>query len=499
LERPRCFAERVLIVDSRRDGFLRQYAEGDYAQFQVAITKLKAEGWIDRVVFAPEAPGEIRELYRRWFGQEHANTHAANGAQLAAMLAGFEACASEHILHVDSDVLVFRKDGKDDYLGELVAVMEQDPSAVTVSLSIACRESQKFTATGPDGPWRTESRAGLVHRTRLLAACPLENPITPEGFILPWHRTLDRSVLRGVGRSYRGASPSTYYMHPPNEFKRSRDAWMLVLDAVERGRIPTEQLGMPELVGNPEPWLGPERNEPFVFLICGRNVAPGRMWRCLDSLLRQARRDWGAIVVDDASNEESTQFLELLCRPHAERITLVKAPVRRGQLANIVLAIRQLCGNPDSVILTLDLDDALLGGHVLKRVAQAYRQGADLTVGSMLRTDKHRNYLVSFTNPRLNRGGNVWQHLRTFRKRLFDQLPDSCLRLDGQYVEMAQDWAYMIPMVELAKLPIWIQEALYLHEPSGVGKGTGSAERDQVIGRLMAENSAFTTPIEGHE
>jgi SAM-dependent methyltransferase len=499
LERPHCFVERVLIVDSRRDGFLRQYAEGDYAQLQLVIVRLQADGWIDRVVIAPEAPGEVRELYRRWFGQEHTNTHAANGAQLAAMLAGFEVCSSELIFHVDSDVMVFRKDGKDDYLGELLAVMDQYPLAVTVSLSIACREPQEFTAAGPSGPWRTESRAGLVHRTRLLAGCPLDNPLTPEGFLLPWHRTVDRSVQRGAARSYRGASPSTYYIHPPNEFKRSRDAWMLVLDAVERGRIPPLQMGMPELVGTLEQWLAPERNEPFIFQICGRNVPPGRMWSCLDSILRQTWRDWGAIIVDDASNEESSQFLELLCQPHAERITLVKAPQRRGQLANMVLAIRQLCGNPDSVILTVDLDDALLGAQVLERVAQAYRAGADLTVGSMLRTDKHRNYPVNFIQPRQNRGGNVWQHLRTFRKPLFDQLPDACLRLDGQYVEVAQDWAYMIPIVELAVRPIWIQEALYLHEPSGVGKGAGSAERDQVIGRLLAENVVLTSNPQGHE
>jgi glycosyltransferase involved in cell wall biosynthesis len=275
---------------------------------------------------------------------------------------------------------------------------------------------------------------------------------------------------------------------------------MLVLDAVERGRIPPEQLGMPELFGNPEPWLGPKRNEPFVFLICGRNVAPGRMWRCLDSLLRQTRRDWGAIVVDDASNEEFSQFLELLCRPHKECITFVQAPQRRGQLANMVLAIHRFCGNPDSVILTLDLDDALLGERVLDRVAQAYSEGADMTVGSMLRTDKHRSYPVNFIRPRNNRGGNVWQHLRTFKKRLFDLLPDACLRLDGQYVEMAQDWAYMIPLVELARHPVWIQEPLYLHEPSGVGKGVaGAVERDRIIGRLLAENIVPISRPQGYE
>src|SRR5206468_3217399 len=135
-----------------------------------------------------------------------------------------------------------------------------------------------------------------------------------------------------------------------------------------------------------------------------------------------------------------------------------RARRRRGLLANLVLAIRSLCGNPNSVILTLDADDALLGNNVLDRVAREYERGADVTVGSLLRTDKHVRYPVNFESPRKNRGGNVWQHLRTFKKRLFDRVPDEDLRLDGQYVPMATDWAFMIPIVERAQNPIHIPE-----------------------------------------
>ena len=73
---------------------------------------------------------------------------------------------------------------------------------------------------------------------------------------------------------------------------------------------------------------------------------------------------------------------------------------------------------------TLDADDALLGDRVLERLAEEYEGGADVTVGSMLRTDKVVEYPVCFDRPRERRGGNVWQHLRSLRKRLFDAIPD---------------------------------------------------------------------------
>jgi len=84
----------------------------------------------------------------------------------------------------------------------------------------------------------------------------------------------------------------------------------------------------------------------------------------------------------------------------------------------------------------------------------------------MVRTDKKNHYPVNLSNPRAHRGGNIWQHLRTFRKSLFDRIDAHDLKLDGAWVDLATDWAFMLPMVEMAKIPVWIRDSLYLHEPS---------------------------------
>jgi len=154
-------------------------------------------------------------------------------------------------------------------------------------------------------------------------------------------------------------------------------------------------------------------------------------------------------------------------------------------MANTAHAIRHLCTSPDQVIVTLDADDSLIGCRVLDRLAEEYDRGADLTVGSMLRTDKRADYPVCLKAPRRNRGGNVWQHLRSFRKGLFDGLPDAVLRLDGTYVDLATDWAFMLPMVEAAQHLVWIREALYLHEPGEARDPARVMAREEIIAALI--------------
>ena len=237
-------------------------------------------------------------------------------------------------------------------------------------------------------------------------------------------------------------------------------------------------------------WMEPARREPFVFVVSGCNVAPGRFRRCLESIARQKGPCWGAVVFDDASAPRIAEHFEIACQALGPRCTVVRNRRRRGLLANMVTAVRTICTDPETVIVTLDADDALIGDRVLERLAAEYARGADVTVGSMLRTDKAADCPVEFEQPRQRRGGNVWQHLRSFRKGLFDAVLDEVLRLDGAYVDIANDWAFMLPIVEMAENPVHIAEPLCVHEPSGTGKGADRAEREAVIGRIVAKRPA---------
>lgn len=489
LEQPRAFCERLVVVDTRTGGFTRQYAPANVRAHQAALARLVRVGWLDRVVQLPEGPEEITSLHERWFGIAAHLAHTPLGAPVAATVFGIEACRGDHVLMVDADLLIGRLDPSHDYLRDMQEVLDSDPAALTVALNTCQAEDRRYTASGPRGPFRVEARGALVHRARLLGALPLPNERAGDRLLLSWHRSMDRLVEMGRARSYRGGDRRTFFIHPPNERKAHTDEWMAVLDRVEAGFIPAEQVGSVEIVAAMERWLGPSRREPFVFVVTGRDVPPGRLLRCLHSLRRQ-RGDWGAVVIDDGSRPARRDFVAMALQDLVHRVTLLRLRQRRGQLANLIWAIRHVCADPATVIITLDADDALIGDGVVERIEQEYARGADVTIGSMLRTDKHRAYPVDLRDPRGSRGGNVWQHLRTFRKRLFDAIPDSELRLDGAYVDLANDWAYMIPIVERAELPVHVPDPLYLHEPSGAGKRAGREAREAVIARLLARPPA---------
>ena len=497
LEEPRAFAERILVVDCKEHRFLRQHTAGSQRDLLDAARRLVATGWLDRIVEAPGEGDATAALNRRWFALDTPHTHTAAGAHVAPLLAGFEACATRYALHVDADIMVGRLDRQHDYLRDMLAVLRGDPQALTVVFNIAQEHDRPYTAENDTKPWRTESRAGLVDLARLRTALPLPNSLDAGRLALSWHRSLDVAIQgtsRGkpsAGRSYRGGDHRTFYTHPPNERKRDAAAWFAVLDRIEHGVVPPAQQGEVEWTGTVADWMLPRRPDPYVFIVSGRNVPAGRLRRCIVSLVRQKGLPWGAVVFDDASAPMFAEPFEMAWRDLAQRCTIVRNRRRQGLLANMVTAIRTICTDPNTVIVTLDADDALIGDEVLLRLAAEYESGADVTVGSMLRTDKAADYPVRFDRPRQHRGGNVWQHLRSFRKRLFDAIPDDALRLDGEYIDLANDWAYMLPIVEMAKNPVHIADALYLHEPSGTGKGApGRKLRDEVIARIVAKAPA---------
>ena len=486
LEEPVGFIEKVVVVDPFEGPFSRQYERLDAQAHREAMKRLLDDGVVDKVIYALTDPDTIRKTYRRWFGVDSVETHSANGQQLFATLFGFQACECDYVLQLDSDLLITRRDTSHDYLTEMVDVLCHDPAALFASMSICVSNSVPYSAKGPGGDWRVEVRGCLFDRERLLSALPVANRVEDGRFVLPWHRAFDGLIANSDYRSYRGGNPGTGFIHVPNELKKNPEALLDIVDSVERGHVPDSQLDSVELSGSRGDWAGPKRCEPVVFIICGRNVHPGRFKRCVESLVEQKDHDWGAVVVDDASTNGFGDYAEVLLSAHADRVTLVRNSFRKGLLFNTWHAITQYCANPNSVIVTLDADDALLGPHVLDRVLAEYEDGADVTVGSMLRLDKEADYPVDFDNPR-GRSSNVWQHLRTFRKYLFDAICVDDLKIGDEWIDLANDWAFMVPIVEMSNNPRHIPEPLYLYEPAR-GKSTEyRAQRDSVIARILAK------------
>lgn len=399
LETPAQFYEKVIVVDPSEGPLLRQYDCVDLEAHSGAINRLLADGVVDRVVYASDDPEMIRATYLKWFGDEATETHSVGGQQLFATLFGFDFCSGDYVLQVDSDLLIARKDTDHDYLSEMVDLLRGDHRALFVSLSVCGADYVPYSREGPGGNWRVEVRGCLFDRERLQSVLPVANYLEQGRFTLAWHRAFDQ-FIRGAGYgSYRGGDPRTAFIHVPNERKADIDGWSDVIASVERGHVSENQAGRVEITGTASDWAGPKREERAVFVVCGRNVDPARFKRCWESLVAQRNGGWGAVVVDDASTNGFGDYVAALLADCRDRVTLVRNRQRRGGLYNTWNAVANFCGNPDSVIITLDADDALIGDQVVGRVLAEYEDGADATVGSMLRLDHEGYYPVKFDTP----------------------------------------------------------------------------------------------------
>lgn len=490
LARPRAFDEVVLLLDSHEGPFPRAHCAGSLTELRKAADRLIAEGVVDRVITGLRDGAAAADWAQRWAGVAAHRAHCVNGQPATAILAALEQCAGEYILHADADVLVARPDPAFDHIHETARVFAQNPDAVTLALAVKGDADPSPRRRSPNGrSFRTEATTGWIAKSRLQALRPLPGSATAGQLNQPWHRMLDLAIGQSNASSLRRGSTGLWFAAPDNARKGNVDEHLLFMDRVEADFAPPLQEGEPLVQGALTTWLGPKRTEPVVVIICGRNVRPGAIDRCMTSLRMQTYRDWGAIVIDDASDNGADEMLARACRPWSERITLLRRRRRVGLLANIFLAVREFVAPPETVVVLLDLDDALADPGVLALVAERHRNGADLTVGSMLRTDKAATYPVDFSNPRGNRGGNVWQHLRTFRKSLFDRVAPEDLKLDREWIDLATDWAFMLPITEMAKRPVWIRSALYLHEPSTERPPEEKAAREAVISRIVAKPS----------
>ncbi len=490
LEGPQSFAEKVVVTDNYGGPFSRQYTEANPVRFREKLDALVQEGIIDRVTTAPNDPAGIEETYRKWFGVSCRSPRCENGQPTFMALYSIEQCRGDYVLQLDSDCLVCRLDRDHDYLGEMIGVFEGNPDALTVSFNIAHEDDRPYTSHTGDAKWRTEVRCSLIDRRRLAQALPLPNEMNSDAVLrLPWHRAMDLHLERSRWQSYRGGDRRTFFVHVPNGRKADANEWYTIMHAVERGYIPTAQYEHVDLSGTLRDWAG-SMDQKFIFIVRGRNVPIQKLRRCADSLARQRLREYGVVFVDAGSSNGMAEYIrEVLLSEWSGNAAYFGNCKPLTPLENHDVAIRRICSNPESVIITLDADDALIGEDVIERLDESYRSGADLSVGSMLRTDKCVQYPVTFSDPRSARGGNVWQHLRSFKKRLYDALPGDYLKIDGDWIPFAEDWAFMLPMVEMARKPVHIPEPLYFYEPTGNKDERTRTMREDLIHEIVSKPS----------
>lgn len=487
---PGDFAERILVIDPFEGPFLRQYTQGDLQQLLSSAQLLLDQGILDRILIAPNDRQSVSEVNKAWFDLECHETHSTDGIPVSPQLWAFEQVATRFVLQCDIDALIGRRDRSHDYLKEMIEACEA--SDVTgVAFNIPLDPSSEFRPyNAPPGEYKPEVRCGLLDLDRLKTMRPLPNRLNDGRLEEPWYRSLHAYQRQHGLRTLRGGDHNTFYIHPLNPLKSDTDALDRVRDLISQGYVPNSYWGQWDVGPEPIEWTYPPRTEPIVILARGRNTSITKIDRFANGLEMQSDQNFGLIVIDDASSDTSPKYLDRRLQCFGDRLTLVRHRRKRGRMFNNVLAIRELCKHPEAFIVVVDLDDTLADPSAMTRLRELIGLRHDVVLAAPFRPEAPTKiYQPDFMTPRKTFGGDVWIHLRAFSKTLFERIPDEALQLDGKWLEQCDDYAIMVPIVEMAQAPIYIPEYWYWHERTTGWAPDERASRDKTISRLLEKPS----------
>ena len=478
------YYEVVLLLDSRRRDFLREHNGGDYDKIINTGRTLLKNSRIDRFLIAPtnQESQLIENVYECWFGIRSKETHSVEGVPIFSQLWAFEKITTRYVLQLDIDVLICRRSYKHDYLQEMLKVIKEK-NVFSVGFNIPHALKSKFKKySAPKGGFTPEVRFGLLDLKRLKRQKPFPNSVSNGCLDMTWYRSVECYQKQNGWKSTRGGSPKSFYIHPPNTYKTDIDFHLLLYDLVEQDRLPEIQYDNWDVVGQKKDWSYSVRNEELIVFIMERDTSLSKIERCLNSLFTQKNTNWGAIIVDDASNHDVQRYLIEVVSEHKNQVTLVNRKIKHGKTRNEWELLNELCANPESLIIILDMDDCFIHDKVLEQIHTQYIKGFEIILGGMFRPDKPlKRYEVRFGDLDKPDAGNVWIHLRSFRYRLFSKLTKEQFQIDGKWIEYCDEYAMMIPMVKMAHKKLAMEEYLYFHERSTPNTNHIREKKDQII------------------
>ena len=506
LSTPDTFYEKIIAIDKKENNYLRQYTSGNLEKLYKEIKKLQKDKIIDYYIELPDS--EISITNKEWFDIDTNETHSIKNIPVTPQLYAFEKVKGDYILQMDADVMIGRKDYEHSFLKDMIEELNKNDKVVSVGFNIPKNEGVKFIEyhAPKNGGYVPEVRFALIHKKRLLNLRPLPNELIEGKLKLTWYRSLHLHQKNTGYTSLRGGNPNSFYIHPQNYRKKCKDVWFTILDRVEKNIIPDVQREEFDLAGLYYDWTIPKRNEELIIITLLHNVSYDRFLRTWNSIVSQSYNDFGWIIIDDASNNGIHFLIENLINGSKikKQITFIKNKFREGILANTYKAIHYFSNNSNSIITIVDGDDAIIGKNVIELILKKYNKkinSADVTVGKMYRTDKLYAlypYNPIFISPRETGGGNVWQHIRTFRKYLFDsiKLPDlkkhNYIENINQKVKNRHEWfkycadfAYMVPIVEMSENPVRIEKYNYYHERTTPATKEIKVEKEKIIAEIL--------------
>ena len=449
LENGSKFFKRIVSVDLSTEERVRRYSDDNKNELLKRLTFLKTNGTIDEIITE-----ENHDEYTKWFGCDSVFSHCENGQQLLATINGFKAVKTRYVFQTDIDILYKTT------FGSFKKAYEEfvKSSAITGTIGI-CRNDTNPPLFGN----RTEVRTCFLDLFALRKKLPLQNQKNDSGqFVLAWHKAIDTTLMNE--ESIRFADKNIFFVHLPYSMKKDN-----FISAYLLGNIPKGQEEHVDAIEDVKSWY-PKSKRPMAVFSRGKNVGVEKIKRMINSLKIQDAQDFDLVYFDDCSEIKEQEYLAALfkydswCKNH---MILIENIHSVDSLANFDIAMKNVITNPNSIVINVDGDDALIESDALSIIREAYNNGADMTCGGCFRADKptRRYSISSFKKCWERNGDNIWLHPKTFRRYLADYIGDFLIDRN-KYIDVHTDYAMLLPIVEAAKHPVEIKKKIYYFEPS---------------------------------
>jgi glycosyltransferase involved in cell wall biosynthesis len=208
----------------------------------------------------------------------------------------------------------------------------------------------------------------------------------------------------------------------------------------------------------------------FVFIAPTYN-AEKTCGQAILSLAAQSYKNWHLIMVDDMSTDYSVANVKSLFNALgiSDRLTVIENTEKKWEVANVLEALKHC--QEDDIVCRFDLDDYLIDTQALEIIDMQYRGDKDLealwTAHRWFDKNGTTNRNISAPladNVDVYKHPWVSSHLKTFRKRVIDNVNDANFRgPDGEYIRRAGDQAIFLPVLHKAKKKGYLPMAMYAY------------------------------------
>ena len=381
------FAERVLLLDPKENGFLREYTKEDLEKLFEISALLEKNSLFDRVLISPHEghEAEITALYQRWFGVESNKTHNREGIPVFPQLWGFEQVSTRYLLQMDADVLIGRSDEDDDVVATILDALRRE-HVFGVAFNIPQPPGSKFKPY--DGRFVPEVRFGLFDLKRMFAERPFPNSVQDEHLTTSWYRSIEQFQRGTSWTCLRGGDPRSWYIHPPNKLKKDIEYYDRAIDLVEQNTVPAAQRREWDLIDAKSEWKYPERDEDIIFTLVFDDSTPHWARAALRSLVIQKDENWGAVVFDNCSKPRKQYWLGDLIDDLGSQFTLVRRRFGPVDDSFVRSSLSQICKHPDPMVISL-LDKEILFDNSIIGTVRSHLNASHIAIESPTYIARH--------------------------------------------------------------------------------------------------------------